>query len=92
MAFDSLTEKLGEVFKKLRGKGKVSESDVAHIESVLRRSHGKSFFMGRLVSRDNDYLIERKFFLEIKSRIYMAHMNRIETSSVNTDFHWFLLF
>jgi len=28
MAFDSLTEKLGEVFKKLRGKGKVSESDV----------------------------------------------------------------
>jgi len=28
MAFDSLTEKLGEVFKKLRGKGKVTEGDV----------------------------------------------------------------
>ena len=28
MAFDSLTDKLNDVFKKLRGKGKVSESDV----------------------------------------------------------------
>ena len=28
MAFESLADKLGEVFKKLKGKGKVSEADV----------------------------------------------------------------
>ena len=28
MAFDSLSDKLNEVFKKIRGRGKVSESDV----------------------------------------------------------------
>ncbi|MBQ2897804.1 MAG: signal recognition particle protein [Clostridia bacterium] len=36
MAFDSLTEKLGEVFKKLRGKGKVSESDVKEAMRLVK--------------------------------------------------------
>ncbi len=38
MAFENLSEKLGEVFKKLRGKGKVSESDVKDAMRLVRRA------------------------------------------------------
>ncbi len=36
MAFDSLTDKLNDVFKKLRGKGKVSESDVKEAMRMVK--------------------------------------------------------
>lgn len=38
MAFENLSEKLGEVFKKLRSKGKVSESDVKDAMRLVRRA------------------------------------------------------
>lgn len=36
MAFESLTQKLGEIFKKLRGKGKLSEADVNQAMKEVR--------------------------------------------------------
>ena len=38
MAFENLSDKLGEVFKKLRGKGKVSEADVKEAMRLVRRA------------------------------------------------------
>lgn len=38
MAFESLADKLGEVFKKLKGKGKVSEADVQEAMRMVRRA------------------------------------------------------
>ena len=36
MAFDSLSEKLNNVFKKLRGKGRLSESDIKEAMREVR--------------------------------------------------------
>lgn len=36
MAFESLTNKLGDIFKKLRGKGKLSEADVKQAMREVR--------------------------------------------------------
>ncbi len=38
MAFENLADKLGEVFKKLKGKGKVSEADVQEAMRMVRRA------------------------------------------------------
>ena len=35
MAFESLTDKLSAVFKRLRGKGRLSEADVKDRKSVV---------------------------------------------------------
>ena len=36
MAFDSLSEKLGNIFKKLRSRGKLSEADVKEVMREIR--------------------------------------------------------
>ena len=36
MAFDSLSEKLGNIFKKLRSRGKLSEADVKELMREIR--------------------------------------------------------
>ena len=43
MAFESLTEKLQNVFKNLRGKGKLSEADVKlALKAIYKRCTAKS--------------------------------------------------
>ena len=38
MAFESLADRLGSVFKKLRGKGKISESDLKEAMKEVKRA------------------------------------------------------
>ncbi|MEE3420659.1 MAG: signal recognition particle protein [Lachnospiraceae bacterium] len=52
MAFESLTEKLTNVFKKLRGKGKLSESDVREAMKEVKMA---------LLEADVNYKVVKKF-------------------------------
>ena len=57
MAFDSLSDKLAGVFKRLRSKGKLSESDVKTAMREVRLA---------LLEADVNYRIVKKFIAEIK--------------------------
>ncbi|MBD3181003.1 signal recognition particle protein [Candidatus Poribacteria bacterium] len=57
--FESLTERLQDTFKKLRGKGKLSESD---IEAALREVRLA------LLEADVNYKVVKKFTADIKTR------------------------
>ena len=52
MAFESLSEKLGEVFKKLKGKGKVSEADVKEAMRMVKLA---------LLEADVNFKVVKKF-------------------------------
>ncbi|HHY04337.1 MAG TPA: signal recognition particle protein [Thermoanaerobacterales bacterium] len=59
MAFDSLSQKLGEVFKKLRGKGKLSESDVKQAMREVKLA---------LLEADVNFKVVKNFIGKISER------------------------
>ncbi|MBQ2966918.1 MAG: signal recognition particle protein [Clostridia bacterium] len=59
MAFENLSEKLGEVFKKLRGKGKVSEADVKEAMRLVRRA---------LLEADVNFKVVKEFINNVSEK------------------------
>ena len=59
MAFEGLTEKLGNVFKKLRGKGRLSEADVKEAMREVRLA---------LLEADVSYKVVRDFVSNVTAR------------------------
>jgi signal recognition particle subunit SRP54 len=59
MAFEGLTEKLGAVFKKLRGKGRLSEADVKEAMREVRLA---------LLEADVSYKVVRDFVAGVTAR------------------------
>lgn len=59
MAFDSLSEKLGNIFKKLRSRGKLSESDVKEVMREIRMA---------LLSADVNYKVAKDFVAQVSER------------------------
>lgn len=59
MAFDSLTEKLSQVFKKLRGKGRLSEADVREAMREIKLA---------LLAADVNFKVVREFVDRITAR------------------------
>ena len=59
MAFESLSEKLNSVFKKLRGKGRLSESDVKEAMREVRLA---------LLEADVSYKVVRDFVKSVTER------------------------
>ena len=59
MAFDSLSEKLSNVFKKLRGKGRLSESDIKESMREVRLA---------LLEADVSYKVVKDFIKSVSER------------------------
>ena len=59
MAFESLTQKLGDIFKKLRGKGKLSEADVKQAMKEVRLA---------LLEADVNFKVVKKLISRITER------------------------
>ncbi len=59
MAFESLSEKLGNVFKKLRGKGRLSEADIKEAMREVRMA---------LLEADVSYKVVRDFIKDVSAR------------------------
>ena len=59
MAFESLTERLNGVFKKLRGKGKLSEADVNEVLKDMRRA---------LLEADVNFAVTKDFINKVKEK------------------------
>ena len=59
MAFESLSEKLGNVFKKLRGKGRLSEADIKEAMREVRMA---------LLEADVSYKVVRDFIKDVSER------------------------
>ncbi len=59
MAFDSLSEKLGNIFKKLRSKGKLSEADVKDVMREIRVA---------LLAADVNYKVVKDFVAKVSER------------------------
>ena len=61
MAFDSLSEKLQNVFKKLRGKGRLSEADVREAVKEVKIA---------LLEADVNFKVVKNFINTVRARIY----------------------
>ena len=59
MAFESLADRLQDVFKKLRGKGKLSEQDVNDAMREVRMA---------LLEADVNYKVVKSFVASVKER------------------------
>ena len=59
MAFESLTERLNGVFKKLRGKGKLNEADIKAAMREVRMA---------LLEADVNYLVVKDFVKRVTDR------------------------
>jgi len=59
MAFESLTDKLGAVFKKLKSKGKLGESDIKEVMREIRLA---------LLSADVNYTVVKDFTAKVSER------------------------
>ncbi len=59
MAFESLSEKLNQVFKKLRGKGKLSESDIKAAMREVRMA---------LLEADVNYKVAKDFIAAVTEK------------------------
>ena len=59
MAFDSLSEKLGNIFKKLRSRGKLSEADIKEVMREIRMA---------LLSADVNYKVAKDFVAQVSER------------------------
>lgn len=59
MAFDSLSEKLGNIFKRLRSRGKLSEADVKEVMREIRMA---------LLSADVNYKVAKDFVAQVSER------------------------
>ena len=59
MAFEGLTEKLSSAFKKLRGKGRLSESDVKEAMREIRLA---------LLEADVSYKVVKEFIKKVTER------------------------
>lgn len=59
MAFESLTDKLGAVFKKLKSKGKLNESDIKEVMREIRLA---------LLSADVNYTVVKDFTSKVSER------------------------
>jgi signal recognition particle subunit SRP54 len=59
MAFDSLTEKLNAAFKKLRGKGRLSEADIKEAMREVRLA---------LLEADVSYKVVKDFIRSVTER------------------------
>ena len=60
MAFDSLTEKLQNVFKNLRGKGKLTEDDVKEALREVKMA---------LLEADVNFKVVKKFVKDVQERV-----------------------
>ena len=59
MAFESLSEKLGAVFKKLKGRGKLTEADVKEVMREIKLA---------LLSADVNYAVVKEFISRLTER------------------------
>ena len=59
MAFDSLSEKLGAVFKRLRSRGKLSEADVKEVMREVRMA---------LLEADVNYKVAKDFTAKVSEK------------------------
>ena len=59
MAFESLADKLGEVFKKLKGKGKVNQADVEEAMRLVRRA---------LLEADVNFKVVKEFVKNVSEK------------------------
>ena len=59
MAFEGLTEKLAAAFKKLRGKGRLSEADVKEAMREIRLA---------LLEADVSYKVVKQFIAQVRRR------------------------
>ena len=64
MAFESLTEKLQNVFKNLRGKGKLSEADVKLALKEVKLA---------LLEADVNFKVVKQFINDVQRRAYKAY-------------------
>ena len=65
MAFEGLTEKLSRVFKKLRGRGKLSEGDIKEAMREVRMA---------LLEADVNYKVTRDFIKSVSERAVGAEV------------------
>ncbi len=65
MAFESLSERLGQVFKKLRGKGKLSENDIKTAMREVRIA---------LLEADVNYKVAKAFIARVSERAVGAEV------------------
>lgn len=59
MPFESLSERFQEAFKKLRGKGKLSEEDVSEALKEMRRA---------LLEADVNFAVAKDFIKRVKEK------------------------
>jgi len=59
MAFDSLTEKLGNIFKKLKNRGKLSENDIKEVMREIRMA---------LLAADVNFNVAKDFVAKVSER------------------------
>ena len=59
MAFENLSERFQEAFKKLRGKGKLQEEDVQEVLKAMRRA---------LLEADVNFTVTKDFINRIKEK------------------------
>ena len=59
MAFESLTEKLSATFKKLRGKGRLSEADVKEAMKEIKMA---------LLEADVNFKVVKRFIADVTER------------------------
>ena len=77
MAFENLSDKLNNVFKKLRGKGRLSESDV---KEAMREVRLALLFGEQLAVRVKEHCAKERFFHTLclpLSRIFPCHRHII---------------
>lgn len=65
MAFESLSEKLSSIFKKLRNRGKLSEADVKEVMKEIRQA---------LLAADVNYTVAKEFTAKVSQRAQGAEV------------------
>ena len=68
MAFSNLSDKLGSVFKKLRGKGRLTESDVKEAMREVRLA---------LLEADVNYKVAKQFTSDITEKCIGANLWKV---------------
>ena len=76
MAFDSLTEKLQNVFKNLRSKGRLTEDDVKEALKEIKRA---------LLAADVNFKVVKDFIKSVQERAIGSGCNEWSESGTDGD-------
>ena len=76
MAFDSLTEKLQNVFKNLRSKGRLTEADVQEALKEIKRA---------LLAADVNFKVVKDFIKTVQERAVFQFLSKLSNLSLYCD-------